>query len=300
MSKTGTIVSASRRTDIPAFYTEWFMRRIAAGYCLVPNPLNPRQVSRVSLAAEDTAAVCFWTRHAAPLLPRLAELDTRGFRYFFLYTLLDYPRVLDSNLPRLEERIAAFAALSDRVGPDRVIWRYDPIVLSSRTDAAFHCGAFKRLAAALSGRTRRCIISLMDVYRKLGPRLRELAEEGVSLYEWDQGRFGDMIRGMVEAAGERGIALTGCSEKADLPALGVPPGGCIDAGYIGRVLGANVSRRKDPSQRERCRCAISRDIGMYDTCPFGCRYCYATSSLARARENHRRHDPRGEALLPVG
>jgi hypothetical protein len=132
------IISASRRTDIPAFYSAWFMNRIDAGHCQVPNPFNPRQVMTVSLEPEDVDVLVFWTRNATPLLNHLDELDRKGYRYLFLYTVMNNPRPIDPRCPSLEQALAAFKALSDRIGPERVIWRYDPVVFSNASNAEFH------------------------------------------------------------------------------------------------------------------------------------------------------------------
>src|SRR5512135_950390 len=127
------IISASRRTDIPAFYSRWFMNRVRAGYCTVPNPFNANQVKRISLLPEEVDVIVFWTRNPRPLFPFLKELDVRGVRYYFQFTLLDNPRSIDPKTPPAESALQTFRALSEQVGPARVIWRYDPLVLSQIT-----------------------------------------------------------------------------------------------------------------------------------------------------------------------
>ena len=145
------IISASRRTDIPAFYAKWFMNRIRAGYCAVPNPFNRDQVSHVSLNPEDVDVIVLWTRNARPLLPRLAELDERGYRYYFQYTLMDNPHPIEAKSPPLEASQKTFRALADRIGPDKAIWRYDPIVFSNVTGPEFHQKTYEHIAQALRG-----------------------------------------------------------------------------------------------------------------------------------------------------
>jgi len=290
------IISASRRTDIPAFYAEWFLRRVRAGACVVANPLNPRAASRVSLKPEDVDAIVFWTRNPRPLLSHLAELDERGFRYYFLFTVLDYPRTLDPSVPPARAAVAAFRQLARRLGPERVVWRYDPIVFSNVTGAAFHRRAFEDLAAALQGCTTRCVISFLTIYRKMAARLQALAGQGLRLETPAPAEIEALVRALATTAAQRGMELTACAEERDLAALGVRRGKCVDDELIRRQFGIRVASRKDPSQRERCRCVVSRDIGAYDTCVYGCRYCYATNSFERARENHARHDPAAESL----
>jgi len=290
------LISASRRTDIPAWYARWFMNRVRAGFCDVPNPFNPKQVSRVSLLPGDVAAVVFWTRDPGPILDHLAELDDRGLPSIFLFTLLDYPRALDPGTSPLDKRIDRFRHLSDAIGPDRVIWRYDPIYLSSTTDLDFHRRTFARLAEALRGRTRRCVISFVDVYRKMEKRLAALEDQGLQPVEPGPETIARLVGDMVAEAEKNGMELTSCAETRNLEHLGVRPGRCIDAGYLSRMFDLHLPHRKDPSQRKTCRCSVSKDIGMYDTCPAGCVYCYATGNLETARRRHRAHDPESLSL----
>ncbi len=293
------IISASRRTDVPAFYSRWFMKRIEAGYCDVPNPFNPAQITKVSLKPEDADAIVFWTRNALPLLPHLGELNLKGHRYYFLYTLMDNPRPIDPRCPSLREALATFKALSDRIGPERVIWRYDPVVFSNATTVDFHKKIYERIARELQGYTRRSIISVVTIYRKARQRLAALSEVGIELTECEGEDFVDLMRFLASVARENGMALSSCAQDRDLAPFGILPGKCIDDGLIREVFGLEVNHTKDPSQREACGCVVSKDIGMYDTCLYGCVYCYATKSFEKAKENYRRHDPDAPSLLPA-
>lgn len=294
------IISASRRTDIPAFYSRWFMNRIRAGYCTVPNPVNPQQVATIPLAPQDVDVIVFWTRHAGPLLPMLPELDRRGYRYIFHYTLMDNPRWLDPRTPSLAVALDTMQRLAARVGSERIIWRYDPIVLSRETGTSFHIERFETIARALRGWTRRAVVSFVDPYRKTERRLRELDQVGVEVVphsEWPSAGLDSLIRALVRAAHENGMKVASCAEEMNLRPFGVEPAKCIDDHLIQRVFGLTVGSRKDPSQRPACGCVTSRDIGMYNSCLFGCRYCYATGSLKKARQNWREHDPESASLL---
>lgn len=295
------IISASRRTDIPAFYAEWFMNRIRAGYCTVPNPFNFGQVSHVSLRPEDVDVIVFWTRHPGPLLPHLAELDARGYRYYFQYTLMNNPRSIDPKTPTLDAALKTFGELADRVGPERVIWRYDPIVFSPITDARFHQHTYAAIARQLRGRTRRSVISVVDIYPKIKKRLRLLAAQGVELATCDgrsSAEFDELMRALVRAADENGMEIVSCAEELDLQVYGIRPGRCIDHEYIERIWGLGVTSQKDPAQRDKCGCVVSKDIGMYETCLFGCAYCYATGRFDRAQRNHDvEHRPDSPSLL---
>ncbi len=293
------IISASRRTDIPAFYTEWFMNRIREGYCLVPNPFNPDRVSRVSLIPADVEAIVFWTRNPAELLHNLSELDERGHRYYFLYTLLDYPSFLEPAVYPFRQRIDNFKRLSDRLGNERVIWRYDPIILSRLTDTAFHTAAFDRIASRLEGYTKHSIISILDVYNKVKKRLSSPLLRDFKLIqpEDDASGFEKLMRDLAQCSQSHGMSISSCAEKYNLKTFGIKPGRCIDSRLIERLFNVTVTHKKDPGQRVACRCAVSRDIGAYDTCLYGCLYCYATGTRKMVVENRRRMNPASPYLL---
>jgi hypothetical protein len=290
------IISASRRTDMPAFYAPWFMNRIRAGFCVVRNPFNPQQSTRVSLAPADVDLIVFWTRNSKPLLPYLEELDSRGYPYYFLFTLLDYPSWLELGTPAVENSLECFKQLSELIGPHKVIWRYDPIVITNRTPIEFHKQTFQELAADLQGYTTRCIISLLEMYRKAQNRLKPLREQGIEIQTCEGEALADLMTALSRMGLENHMQLFSCAQEIDLTAYGIVPGKCIDDRYIAGVFGLQVDPKKDPSQRKVCGCVISKDIGAYDTCLFGCKYCYATNSLERAKRNYQNHDPDSEGL----
>jgi hypothetical protein len=291
------IISVSRRTDIPAFYAKWFINRVRAGFCTVPNPMNPDKVARISLRPEDVLVFVFWTRYPKPLMEYLDELDQKGYRYYFQFTLMDNPPELDPKLPPLERRLECFKALSERIGSQKVIWRYDPIVLSEKTPPEFHIERYSAIIRELKGFTQRNVISIVDThYKKIKHRISLLQKSGVRISEWEE-RFGNFVGTIARIARENGLEIQSCAEDIDLGKYGVPPGKCVDDQLIERVFGIRVPAKKDPGQREACGCVVSRDIGMYNTCLFGCVYCYATSSFEKARENHQRHDPNSPSLL---
>jgi hypothetical protein len=291
------IISASRRTDIPAFYSDWFMKRLDAGYCDVPNPFNPSQVTTVSLKPEDVEVIVFWTRNASPLLRRLKDLQVKGYRSIFLCTVMNNPRAVDPRGPSLNEALATFKTLSNRIGPQRVIWRYDPVVFSNVTNPDFHKRTYETIARQFRGYTSRSIMSVVHLYKKVKRRLTALKEKGIELVECEGEDFAALMRFMASVARDNGMALSSCAQETDLAEYGILPGKCIDDGLMNEVFGLEVSHTKDPSQRKACGCVVSKDIGMYDTCLYGCAYCYATSSFEKARENYRRHDPEAPFLI---
>ena len=300
------IISASRRTDIPAFYSHWLINRLRAGWCSVPNPFNLQQVSQISLAPQDVDVLVFWTRSPRPLLPYLDELDRRGYRYYFQFTLMDNPPLLDPHHPPTCRAVETFRLLADRIGAQRVIWRYDPIVLTSITPPDFHRIVFGRLAEALRGSTIRCVISFLDIYGKIRPRLAEISRKGAPLLPAAMDlqipgspipdQVGNLARDLSSIALQNGMEIVSCAEQHDLKPFGVRPGKCIDDELIARLFGLDVSHTKDPGQRPACGCVQSRDIGMYNSCLFGCRYCYTTGSFERSRLTSN-HDPQSPSLF---
>ncbi|MBP6965146.1 MAG: DUF1848 domain-containing protein [Armatimonadetes bacterium] len=290
------IISASRRTDVPAFYSDWLMNRIEAGHCCVVNPFNANQVSRVPLAPQDVDVIVFWTKNATPLMPRLPELDSRGYRYYFQYTVNGYPAALEPGLPPLDECIQTFRRLSDLIGPERVIWRYDPIIVSDETSEEYHASRFELIAGRLSGATGRVVISVADEYRAAKGRLRRL-EIGYRQADPEAPAFGGMMRRLAEVASGAGMEIFSCAEVLDLTPFGIAPGKCVDDAYIRRVFGVEVVGRKDKTQRLECGCVASKDIGAYDTCLHGCAYCYATRSAGAAAKNRENHDPISASLV---
>jgi DNA repair photolyase len=292
------IISASRRTDIPAFYSTWFMNRVRAGLVAVPNPMNAKQVSWVSLRPGDVDAIVFWTRNPLPLLPALGKLDDLGFNYYFQYTITGYPKELEPHVPTLQQAIETFSELSRRLGRERVIWRYDPIMFFDGIDEDYHWNRFRELASTLAPFTEQCVISFLDVYRKAISNLsRALGREELSAWPINMpvNRFAEKIGAIAK---KNGIRLTTCAESVNLERFGIWPGRCIDSELISRLFGIQTTSAKDPSQREQCGCVASKDIGMYDSCLHGCVYCYANISSPVALKNRRlRHDPRSASLL---
>ena len=292
------IISASRRTDIPAFYSRWFFNRLDAGFCEVPHPFNAKLVYRIELTPGEVDAIVFWTRNPAPMLGRLPELDDRGYRYYFQYTLTPYGHDLDPFTPALDRRIETFLKLSHKVGFERVVWRNDPIIVSDKTDFDFHLRSFSQLARKLAGHTEQVTISLVEFYRKVDWRLRALEQQGWVFEREVRERpeFPDFLAALAKTAQSAGMRIAACADAQDYSKWGIKKARCVDGALINRLWGLEVSCAKDPGQRADCLCAKSRDIGVMDTCLHGCLYCYSTCGHDAAKRRFALHDPHGPAL----
>ncbi len=294
------IISASRRTDIPAFYPDWFRNRLLAGYCCVVNPCNAQQVTHVPLTPAEVEVFVFWTKNARPFLANLPLLRERDYRCYFQYTINGYPQVFEGGVPPLEDTLETVEALSTQLGADRVVWRYDPIIFSSCTSPSYHLERFARIAGRLRGQVSRVVISLLDHYRGTEGRLRRLQEEqGITItpFALERDDFTACLRELAAIARAQGMEITSCAEPFDLRPYGIQSGKCIDDAYIHRLFAIDVTHGKDKTQRPACGCVTSRDIGAYDTCRHDCAYCYATRSSTLAEKNYRRHQPDAPSLL---
>ena len=268
------IVSASRRTDIPAFHSTWLMNCLRQGFVEVKNPYNPDQVSKVSLLPEDVDAIVFWTKNPAPLLAHLAEIEKMGHRFYFQFTLNAYPKDLEPNLPPLAERIAVFVKLSKIISPRRVVWRYDPIIISNHTGADYHRRVFENLCRTLGPHTRRVVVSLIDYYKNTRKNLQPLEYE-FDFDAVDRPETDELLRDLADTARGSSLEIFTCAQERDYTDLGILPGRCVDGELVESLWGIRGPWKKDPSQREHCRCTQSRDIGAYGTCRHECPYCYA-------------------------
>ncbi len=250
------------------------MSCLRQGLAEVKNPYNPDQVSKVSLLPDEVDAVVFWTKNPAPLLGQLAEIEKLGHRFYFQFTLNDYPRDLEPNLPALDERIGRFIQLSEKIGPRRVVWRYDPIILSDKTGTDYHRRAFENLCKKLGQHTRRVVVSLIDYYNKTRRNLKPLDYE-FDFDAADRPETDELLRHLAAMAQSRSLEIFTCAQERDYTDLGIPPGRCIDGELIESLWGIPGPWKKDPSQRKHCLCTKSRDIGAYGTCKHVCPYCYA-------------------------
>lgn len=291
------IVSASRRTDIPRFHFDWLLRRFQEGYALVRNPMVRTQVSRVALGPDAVDCVAFWTKNPTIMLARKDELDRAlPSPYFVQFTLNAYGADVEAGLPRKAQLLDTFRALADALGPERVVWRYSPILLGGPYDIEHHLHYFEAFAARLEGCTRTCRISFLDLYPKIAGRMAALGLGGVP----DAEKAALALR-LADLGAAHGIEVSGCGDAA-LDEAGLANAGCIDGALAERIAGVQAAKPQGGSRPGACRCAPSVDIGTYDTCANGCVYCYANPGTAHAAHGAaepwrlRRYDPASPML----
>jgi hypothetical protein len=280
------IISASRRTDIPAFYSEWMMNRLREGEVLVRNPFNRTQVSRIPLKPVNVDCIVFWTKDARPMLEYLDELDAMGWVYYFLFTLNPYGCGIESGFEDLEHRIKTFKELSNRIGSERVIWRYDPVLVSEEYDTEYHINAFDHLASQLAGYTRKCVFSYLEEYRKIRRNM-----ERIRVITPSDSLKREIAEALSLSAEDNSIKLAACALDYDFTDLNIEKNRCVDEGLIEEISGRCLTVKKDSSQREACGCVESKDIGTYNSCRGSCLYCYANINKETAVSKAEKHDP---------
>ncbi len=286
------IISATRRCDIPSYYGEWFVNRLREGYVLIQNPYNSNRYSKAFLTREAVDIIVFWTKNPKPFLQYLPKIDEMGYLYYFQFTLTPYGRETEKGLPDKEDLIDTFIALSKCIGKERVVWRYDPIIISDIYTIDYHAERFTYMAEKLSNYTDRCVISFVDSYKNVASRTgKNLA------YNMTKENVLTLAEIFSKIAREHNIEIFTCAEEIDLSRFGILHGSCIDKALIEQILGQNINVRKDKNQRKECACVESIDIGTYDCCANGCVYCYALTSEKAALSNIARHNPNSPVLI---
>lgn len=287
------ILSCSRRTDIPAFYSEWFMNRLREKSVCVVNPFNSNQISRILLSPEVIDCIVFWTKNPKPLMSYLNEIDTLGYKYYFQFTITPYQKDIESGISDKSEIIETFVKLSQRIGKEKIIFRYDPIIITDKYDLEYHVKAFRKLCAKLRPYTDKVIISFVDMYRKNKKNL-----EQHSIQEMNNDVILEIASKLKAIADENKLLMETCAESIELSQLGIAHGKCIDGELIERITGYKVlNKDKRDANREYCGCMQCIDIGQYDTCLYKCAYCYANVNGSRAEVNYKHHNPLSEVLI---
>lgn len=281
------IISVSRRTDIPAYFSNWFINRIQQGFVYVRNPMNFHQVSRVSLNPDLVDCIVFWSKNPEPLINKLDKI--KDYNYYFQFTLTPYDETIEENLPSKEKVIETFIKLSETIGKHRVIWRYDPIILTDKLSIEYHKEKFQYLAERLNKYTDKCVISFLDSCRSTEKNIhfRNITEK-------------DMIQigaAFSKTAEKYNIKIESCAEKINLQSYGINHGKCIDDKLISKIINEQITVEKDKNQREHCGCVKSIDIGMYNTCMNYCNYCYANYNKTAVKGNFVKHNVNSPFLI---
>jgi hypothetical protein len=297
------IISASYKTDIPTFYGEWFMNRLRARYCKMVNPYG-RQVYTVDLSPGVVDGFVFWTKNIGPFLKYLPEIRERGYPFIVQHTLNGYPRELESRVTNYQQTLEHIRQFAAEYGPERLVWRYDPILFTSLMPPDWHRDNFAQLAARLEGTIDEVVISFAQVYRKTERNVEAAAQQFG--FSWQEHRQEDYVlqvgrelaADLAQVAGQHGMRLKICSQKAFLIAGVVEEARCVDAERLERVAGCTIEgKAHQKGNRKECGCFAARDIGEYDTCPHGCVYCYAVQRRDLALQRYKQHDPHAEFLF---
>lgn len=284
------IIQTGMRTDIPAFYSKWLINRIKAGFVLVRNPYNPLQVTKYSLSPKVVDLMAFCTKNPAPMLPHMDLLSPYG-QYWFV-TITPYGKEIEPNVPDKENVMEDFKRLSNIVGVDCIGWRYDPILVDENHSVEWHISEFDRMAKNLSGYTKTCVISFIDIYKKVErnfPTAKEVTHA-------NRIRIG---KAFILIASKYGITIRPCAEGSDLAPLGADCSGCMTVNTFETALHAklDVPKKKSNQRKGECACLLGVDIGAYDTCGHLCKYCYANSNVTLVRENMKKHNSESPFLL---
>ena len=283
------IINTGGRTDTVQYYSDWLLRRFAEGYVLSRNPLFPDKVTRYELTPDKVDCVIFCSKNYKPILPRLREITDR-FPAYFYYTITAYGKDVEPGVPSIEESIETLKELSALVGKERVAWRYDPVLLTREYTIRRHLDTFPWMARELAPYIDRCIFSFVEMYKKLETNMPEI----IPMSETEREA---LARGLGAAAAKLGMVIQTCGTNGDYTRYGIHASGCITLSILGKANHMEFRNLKHKGMREGCHCMESRDIGAYDTCLNGCKYCYANKNPRKAFENYEYHDPASPLLL---
>lgn len=282
------VINTGNRTDIPAFYSEWFYNRIKEGYVMVRNPYYPEQVSKYVLTPDIVDILCFCTKNPEPMLDRLEEI--KEYPQFWFVTITPYDRDIEPNVPDKEEVMRSFKKLSDKVGISSIGWRYDPVFISEKYSMEFHIERFRYMASNLSGYTDHCVVSFIDLYAKTKRNFKGVRE--VTKREQEH-----IVREFVSIGKEYGITIRLCCENSELAKYGAEVSGCMTKQVLERAAGFSLKIPNKKPSREQCNCVLGNDIGVYNTCDHACLYCYANYDRQIVLNNMKQHNPNSPFLI---
>ena len=278
------ILSVSRRTDIPAFYPKWFINRIREGYVYVRNPFNANQISNIPLSQDVVDCIVFWTKNPSPMMTYLPEINEKyNGAFYFQYTINAYGKDMEPSVPPLESRIETFIEIAETYGADKVVWRYDPIFLTEKYTVDWHIQSFKYIFERIGDYTDTCVISFIDMYDKTKANTKDFDIRPPTPPEIDTlaAEFSDIVSGS-------DVVIKTCAEHIDLKKYGIEHNSCIDKNRIENITGWEIKAKPD-KQRTDCQCIECADIGLYNTCLHGCRYCYANYNYSQVKNAFAAH-----------
>lgn len=283
------IINTGGRTDTVQYYNDWLLNRFNEGYVLSRNPLFPNKVTRYELSPDAVDCVVFCSKNYEPILDNITQITDR-FNTYFHYTITAYGQDVEPRVPSIEESMQTLIELSEKVGKQRVTWRYDPVLLTEKYTVSRHLETFEKMAKILAPYIDRCIFSFVEMYKKLQvnmPEIIMMSEENMDV----------LARGLGAAANKYGIHIQTCGTNGDFSKYGIHPSGCMTLDILEKANGVTFKDLKHKGMRQGCHCIESRDIGAYDTCMNGCKYCYANKNPQKAFENYKLHDPNSPLLL---
>ena len=284
------IIQTGNRTDIPAFYSQWFTNRLREGFVLARNPFNPVSVTRYMLDPSVVDLIVFCTKNPGPLL-RQGDWDllNRYHQYWFV-TITPYGKDIEPNVPEKTEVMESFRSLSRIVGADCMCWRYDPILIDEIWTVERHIKEFSAMCRKLEGSTHTCVISFIDLYEKVR---RNFPQARTVPFETQM----DLTASLVKIAARHGMVIKPCGENKRLAITGADCSGCMTQKTFEKAIGQNINLPPNPNNRKECACYITNDIGQYNTCGHLCRYCYANADAGTVRRNMKMHDPESPLLV---
>jgi len=287
------ILSASKRTDIPNYYSDWFFNRIKVGFLYVKNPMNANQISEINVSKDVVDCIVFWTKNPTPMLERLPEID--DYMYYFQYTITGYGKDVEPGLPdKKEVLIPTFIKLAEKIGKKRMIWRYDPILLNHKYDINYHLHAFEEIAKKLNGYTEKVVISFLDRYAKINANMNKL-----NVLDFTDEIMFEIAEKIAIIARKYDLTVETCAEKIVLQDFGIKKGSCIDKALIEELIGCELNVGNGVrSPGSACGCFANHDIGTPDSCRTGCTYCYATTH-GKVNNCAKMYDPNSPLLCGV-
>lgn len=283
------ILNTGGRTDTVQYFSQWLLNRFKEGYVLSRNPMFPHKITRYDLTPSKVDCVLFCSKNYEIILPRLKEITDR-FNTYFHYTITAYGKDIEPGVPDIDKSIDTLYKLEKIVGKKRIAWRYDPVLLTKKYTKQQHLITFRHMAARLCGHIDRCIFSFVEMYKKLQYNMKEL----IPLTEED---IDYLAKGFGEIAREYNIYIQTCGTNQEFLNYGIHKSGCTTLDMLGRANNVQFKDLKHKGMRKGCACMVSHDIGSYDTCPNGCKYCYANTDAQKAQENYKMHDPESPLLL---